>query len=315
MKSNTWEEADLIKNGIGKEDKVGVFFNLEWVDKDSYKREQYNFLKLLYQIHQRGAVPLISLHTGLKPKGKNPLHPINRIWLGNHARNLFHFFDTHYPYPIEIRLFYEMNFRSEVAFVYGLDNDLNGRDHEEAYKEAVRIFAGHKWRSKFNRKLAFSPSALHDFSGYYLPPQNGYYYFDSVGVDGYDIFPGLLRDWINTDVSFESWLQLLAYYFVLGKRSPEQVFENSLVNLKRLTNENIPLYIYEFGSKEGDVEWLDHTVWLAASYGADGAFPFIYDKEYQVKKWNKPYEANWRKTLPEAVSKYSESIRILNNRM
>src|SRR5690606_30678684 len=125
--------------------------------------------------------------------------------------------------------------------------------------------------------------------------------------------PGKLQDWINMEISFEGWLQLLLCYFV-GKRSPEQVFGPPIKSLMKLTRGNIPLYIYEMGSKTGDVEWLDYTLWLIAAYGGDGAIQFIYDKEYQIVEQEKFFEGNWAANIHKVAERYSETIPMLNSR-
>src|SRR5690606_7180363 len=135
-----------------------------------------------------------------------------------------------------------------------------------------------------------------------------------AGVDGYDIFPGRLADWVNVDISFSGWLQLLLCYLV-GKRSPVDVFGNSIKSLYQVTEGSIPLYIYEMGSKNGDVEWLDYTLWLIAAYGGDGAFPFIYNKDYQVTAYNKFYEADWSRNMQDVSQMYGNTVRILNSRI
>ncbi len=120
---------------------------------------------------------------------------------------------------------------------------------------------------------------------------------------------------LGADVPLATRVQLLGYYLILGQRSPEQVFEQAMQSLNLLTEESIPRYIYEMGTKTGDAEWLDHAVWLAAAMGFDGAVPFTINKEYQVRQQHKAYESDWGNHALAAAPLWAATLPALNSRV
>lgn len=312
--SNPWQNADLLKEAAGTENFIGTFFNIEWADVQSYPGKMDAFIELLHYIHYvRSSKALISIHIGVDPNNHHPFHPINANWMQYHVNALYDALDRECPFAIEERTFYEFDILRKFGFLYGPADNFKGEEHRLGFQRTVKIFHERGLQSRYPRDLGFCPSIWNDVSNYFIYPQNGVQVFKKAGMDGYDIFPGKLQDWINMEISFEGWLQLLLCYFV-GKRSPEQVFGPPIKSLMKLTRGNIPLYIYEMGSKTGDVEWLDYTLWLIAAYGGDGAIQFIYDKEYQIVEQEKFFEGNWAANIHKVAERYSETIPMLNSR-
>lgn len=307
MAENPWNIPDQIKLHLDQEDFTGLFFNIEHADETNYPAKLNALIEQLYTIKQRNSEPVISIHTGLRPGNKHPFSDENTQWMEQHVAQFFKALDEQFPFPVTLRTFYEFNIPSQFAFVYGSSPDFRGRQHEEGLKKMGRLFKKHQILSPNKRILAFNPSVLHGFEKYY---ENGIY--DSVGVDGYDIFPGRLIDWVDKDISFEIWLQLL-FYYVAGRRTPEEVFKGPLEKLSELTQGNLPMYIYEIGSKKGDEEWIIYALWLLAALGGDGGMLFIYNKEYQVKQ-GKPFEANWAERITNIIELLAQSLAILKNR-
>lgn len=311
-RGDLWAIPNYLRETTLYEHKLGVFCNLEWADSERHPGKFRDFLRLLHQINQRGSEAVISIHVGERPHGLHPLHPVNREWIHTLIDLFMRGIDEGYQHPTEIRWLYEMNIPK--AFEYGRDKGLSDQAQERGFRETAIYFAQQRDRSPFERKIAFCPSTWHDFANYYVPVQDGWRVFDTAGLDGYDIFPGSLAGLLGAEVSLETRLQLLGYYFLLGSRSPEQVFESAMIQLNHLTGEEIPRYIYEMGTKTGDPEWLDHAVWLAAAMGFDGAVPFTMNKEYQVAHLEKPYESDWGQHAINAAPLWANTLHVLNSR-
>ncbi len=312
--NDPWTNTNLLRDAIGFQNKIGTFLNLEWTDEQSYPGKLDHAIELLYEINSRNAQPLISLHTALRPNGSHIFSDSNANWLRTHIELMMKKLNAEFPFPLEIRSFYEADIDSRFAFSYGPSNDLHGAAHQEGFKRAARMLSNANDMTNYRRDIGMCLSVFcSDIQGYWIPQDGGSRIFDAAGLDGYDIFPGRLSDWVDEDIPFDGWVTLLGYY-MLGKRSPEQVFEGGLRTLAELTRGEVPFHIYEIGSKQGDIEWIDHAFWLLAALGGDGAYPFIYDKQYQIKKYNKPYEADWSRNLGRGAEVYAQSLHVLNSR-
>lgn len=247
----TYEESDW--ENFSKEvtgPKVwGTYYAIEELLEE--KGETHDYINdFLSNIYNNKAAPLISLTTRWPYNAIHPFARENRelllSLLGKVSERL-----NDFSFPINIRL-YEMNLPYNQFNVFGANSYVNGKDHEDAFKEVFRFFSKTvKEKRKFETKVFFSPYVNSGFS--FLYPFSNYFpgldYCDAVGFDGY-FYPN-----------------------ILGNPSPESVFEGPFDEILNLTHGAIPTWIFETGSAvPNHHEWLGHALLFAMSRPECGGF-------------------------------------------
>lgn len=282
---NPWQQADQVKEQVGREDFLGVFATVEQLcDRDWAA----NFLARLEQIHRRGAQPVIGLGYKGQIDGRHPFDrragPTRRQQADQVVGQL-----AALGFPVTLRLFYEMNLPS---FVFGRGRGLADAQQEEGYREAFGEYADAARRRSSAVKLSFNPWVGDNFDPYW--PEILGVLPDSAGLDGYHLFPGRGR-----------WTHPL--YWNPGNLSAEEVFLPSLARLRKLSRDRLLLYYWELGSLSKDAAWLSHAALLLYAAGGAGVLHFNYDKSSH----GVPNEGDWTINPPVAAAyrRTLESLR------
>lgn len=284
--TDPWAQADLVREGVGKEDFIGVFAGAGQFRDDIWVAD---FLHRLATIHRRPGTPEAVVALGqVKIDGYHPFDERARHGRQREADDIVRTLSS-VGFPLTLRLNYEMNLSS---FEYGRGRGLPDDQHEKGFKHSFVEYANAAERHGGKVKLSFSPWALPNFSGYWPEPLG--VLPSSAGLDGYHLFPGKGQF-------------LHPLYWNPGDLSPEEVFVPSIIQMQELARGRVPLRMWEIGSLAKDERWLAHAALLIFATGFDGVMHFNYNKQHHKK----PNEGDWTITpiMAAAYRQVFEMIR------
>ncbi|PWU23240.1 hypothetical protein C5B42_03690 [Candidatus Cerribacteria bacterium 'Amazon FNV 2010 28 9'] len=294
-----WGSVDEVTAEVGRNDYVGIFALFEdfWNAAGCER-----ITATLKRIHARGSTPVLSLGTiGAYSIHKDLAlhthdHPLGRSnfdWIKKNALHIAAIL-CELDFRIDIRFLFEHNLRN--SFVYGPNESISDEEHTYGYKRAVVAFkTAMELYRRAETRVIFNPGAntgltFESFADTF-PANKRKTFVDAMGVDIYDLFPG-------------KGMIFHPYYWVYGKRSPDDVLLPALKELQALStsHSHTPFFIYEIGSMTKDVAWIQRAaLWLFA-LGGRGLLHFNYDKSQSGKL----FEADW--TIDTAIATLYKSL-------
>ncbi len=263
------------KEHLGSVQYMGLFSVLQESEPSDFETMR----KKLTSIHTHGSTPVISLGLNSQKITGHPFDRQNETSVNEWLEKWVSFLAT-LSFEVDVRFLFEMNlFYGDIA--YKRDGRISDELQVQRFKELFALFSQKlAERGALHIAPVFSPSAHGVNFVPYVPKQA-----KKIGFDLYDMYEHRLFG---------------LYGLIFGTWGPDRLFDRSFSQLRTARNiigEDVPMYLYEFGSFTGDIAWLQKIVLKFLAQGGAGVLAFLWDKKDSPRQ----EETNW--------GEFSDSIK------